>query len=570
MADNKEQIRERRSQIQKVLRSNWIGPHRSHICAINEFKHWQVSEVEALFALLPPLKDRKLSPHGPESRPPPRGNQRWKGLAMKTAMVGALDLVAVAVSPLAVFSKTARKTAREEILPQIVKINYDAIGSSFFVSSPMDMLREAAQSKMAVCVNSWGQFSIRSSGYAAISHVWGETMGLEFNDEKIMQDERGINYAHFNRIISQAAASSPCKWFWLDLLAVPQIVGNEDEVSMLRKLKTNVVNSLIDVYRNADTVIILDALTLQLSSDDLCDVAAIFSCGRWLTRMWTYQEIKLARKAHIVTKTGVIDFEQMVRALDTRKQQSEEASRHWHEIHLKFARLLPSDPRGVSLADVALCCSDRNAENDIDYARSLFALLNLQWDGTWDYDAAITHILKSRPQDAARIANLQGRRGLPPPYSWAPRYLARLTGMVIDGFVATENGLVGCWTTFPVKRVIRHGENKTDTKLIFHLELLSRQGKPFELWTELPYHWSDEIAHWVEQAVPAGTARLLCARVPENLLLDHHPVVMLMVVQGDGEENSWDGAFGTVVGTAEMNDPDCTELDGEKLEWLLS
>ena len=43
-----------------------------------------------------------------------------------------------------------------------------------------------------------------------------------------------------------------------------------------------------------------------------------------------------------------------------------------------------------------------------------------------------------------------------------------------------------------------------------------------------------------------------------------------MVIQGDGEENSWEGAFGTVVGTAEINDSDCTELDGEKLEWLLS
>lgn len=485
---------------------------------------------------------------------------------MKMTIIGVVDLLVAAVSPLALFSETMRK----EALPGLAKLNYDAIGSSFFISSPMDMLRQAAQAKMAVCVNTWGQFSIRSSGYAAISHVWFETMGLEFHDEKVKQDERGLNYMHFSRIISKAAASSTCKWFWLDLLAVPQIAGNEDEVSMLRELKTDVVNSLINVYRNADTVIILDALTLQLSSDDPCDVAAIFSCGRWLTRMWTYQEIKLARKALIVTKTGAVDFEQMVCALDARKKQSEEDSRHWHEIHLKFARLLPSDPRGVSLADVAFCCSDRKAHNDIDYVRSLFAILNLQWNVTWDYDAAITHIIKSRPQDAARIANLQGRRGLPPPYSWAPRYLARLTGVVMDGFVATESGLVGYWTTFVVQRVIRHGENETDTRIIIHMELLSGHGKPFELFAQLPYHWSDKIAQWVEQAVPTGTARLLCARVPENLLLDHDPVVMLMVVQGDSEERLWEGAFGTVVGTVEMEDPNCTELDGEKLKWLLA
>ena len=198
MADNKKQARERRSQIEKVLLDNWIGPHRSQICAINEFKHWQVSEVEALFTLLPPLKDRKLSPHGPESRPPPQGNQRWKDLAKKTAMIGFVDLLVVASTPLILLSKTARK----ETLPALIKLNYDAIGSSFFVSCPMDLLRKAAQDKMAVCVNPRGQFSIRSSGYAAISHVWAETMGLEFNDEKITQDERGINHALWPHHIS--------------------------------------------------------------------------------------------------------------------------------------------------------------------------------------------------------------------------------------------------------------------------------------------------------------------------------------------------------------------------------
>ncbi|KAG5979459.1 hypothetical protein E4U55_005151 [Claviceps digitariae] len=559
-SETKAQATERHSQIEKVLLDNWIGPHRALICAINEFKHWQVSEVEALFQLLPPLKDRKLSPHGPEFRNPPRGSQRWKELAMKSAMIGAVDVLAVAASPLALISKTVRR----EAMPQLVKFNYEAIGSSFFVKCPLDLLRQAGDVGMAVCVNRWGQFSIRGAGYAAISHVWVETMGFEFNDEKLEQDDRGINYAHFGRIISTAVKSSGYEWFWLDLLAVPQIGGDEKEASMLRDIKTNVINSLINVYRNADAVIILDSLTLQLESVDPCTVAAFLSCGRWLTRMWTYQEVKLARKAHIVTKTGTIDFQTMVEALESRKKQSDVEHRYWHEIHLKFARLLPSDPRGVSLADVAFCCSDRNTENNVDYARSVFALLNLQWTPGWDYEDAILHIIKSRPQDAARIANLQGRRGLPPPYSWAPRYLARLTGMIMDEFTATENGLQGCWTTFPVRRIIKHGPNTKETKLIFHMELLNRRGEPFEIWTELPHYWSDQLDNWLKKAVPSGTARLLCARVPENLLVHHHPVVMLMVVRGEAE------SLGTVVGTAEMNDLDVTELDGEKLHWILA
>jgi hypothetical protein len=560
MSETKAEVRERYLRIHQILRDNWIGPHRAHICSINDFKHWQPSEVEALFKLLPDIKERKLSPHGPIFRYPPTGTKHVKEFAMKIAMVGAIDAVAVTVSPLALISRTVRK----EWLPSIAKLNYDTIGSSVFVKCPLDLLRQAADSHLAVCVNQYGQFSVRGSGYAAISHVWAETMGLEFNDEKVEHDNRGLNHAHFNRIVSAAAASSNHEWFWLDLLAVPQIRGDEQDVDMLRELKTNVVSSLVHVYRNADMVIILDSLTLQLNTVDPCAVAAILTCGRWLTRMWTYQEIKLARKALIVTKAGALDFDEMVRSLDARKKQSEVDYKYWHEIHLKFMRLLPSDPRGVSLADVAFCCTDRNAENDIDYARSLFALLDLQWQTGWQYEDAIMHIIKSRPQQATRIAHLQGMRGLPPPYSWPPRYLARLTGKIINGYTATENGLVGYWTTFRLNRIIQHGEHKNGEKLIFHMELLNQRGETFEMWSELPHYWSDELGEWLQQATPSGTARLLCAEVPEDLHANRDPIVMLMVLQGGVE------SFGTVVGTAALNDDDVTDMDGEILQWLLA
>jgi hypothetical protein len=566
MPETKAEFRQRCLQIDQILRDNWIGAHRAHMCSGNEFKHWHPSHVEALFKLLPDIKERKLSPHGPQSRPPPTGNQHLKEFALKAAMVSLLDVGAVTLSPFALVSRTVRK----EWLPDIARTNFDVIGSSFFVRCPLALLRQAAAAGMAVCVNRYGLFSVRNSGYAAISHVWAETMGLQFNDEKIEHDERGINFAHFSRIVSATVTSSKHEWFWLDLLAVPQIRGDEDDVRMLRELKTNVVNSLIHVYRNADAVIILDSLTLQLDSMDLCAVAAVLSCGRWLTRMWTYQEVKLAKKALIVTKTGTLDFHDMVRGLDARTKQSELDYRYWHAIHVRFERLLPSDPRGVSLADVALCCTERNAENDIDYARSLFALLNLQWQTGWQYEDAILHIIKSRPQDATRIAHLQGMRGLPAPYSWAPRYLAHLTGRITDGYTAVEIGLAGYWYTFRLNKIIRHGEHTNETKLIFHMELLNRRGEPFEVWFELPHHWSDDLNQWLKEATPSGTARLLCSKVPEEFWtnnIPNFPVTMLMVLLTGGTE---DLRFGKVVGTADMNDDDVTELDGEVEHWLLS
>ena len=61
-------------------------------------------------------------------------------------------------------------------------------------------MQKTAAPGQALCVNRWGMFQMMSSGYAAISHVWAETMRLEYNDEKIEQDERGFNMHHFIRI----------------------------------------------------------------------------------------------------------------------------------------------------------------------------------------------------------------------------------------------------------------------------------------------------------------------------------------------------------------------------------
>src|SRR6202000_1958009 len=114
-----------------------------------------------------------------------------------------------------------------------------------------------------LCVNRWGSFQIMGTGYAAISHVWAETMGLEYNDEKTEQDDRGFNLHHFVRI-AEVAGKTGAKWFWFDLLAIPK--SGPDPAS--KELKTKVINSLRDVYANAECIIVLDSFSLQLNSTD--------------------------------------------------------------------------------------------------------------------------------------------------------------------------------------------------------------------------------------------------------------------------------------------------------------
>lgn len=275
-----------RERIREVLKDNWVGPQRSLLASLNEFRYWGSGQVSALFGLLPPKSDRKLYPLGPQFRSLPTGSKRWRDLGLKVAMVGAVDALALAGSP---FLLLASREDRAKAVNGIKQLNVETITSSFFVKASLDLMRQAGEQGKALCVNKWGQFRILDSGYATISHTWSETMGLEYNDEKSEQDERGFNMSHFSRVM-EVASRAGVEWVWFDLLAIPK--GSDDPTASMsvKQLKTLIINTLHNIYKNADVVLVLDALTLQLNSGNPLDAAALLACGLWLTRIWTYQE----------------------------------------------------------------------------------------------------------------------------------------------------------------------------------------------------------------------------------------------------------------------------------------
>lgn len=107
-------------------------------------------------------------------------------------------------------------------------------------------------------------------------------------------------------------------------------------------------------------MIIFDALVMQLKSADLIDVAACLLCGKWMTRIWTYQEICLAKRAMIITGNGVVEFMDMARWLRTlsgndgnfpegfgtdvgpldRADPARKSEDKYDKLYLTFARLL--------------------------------------------------------------------------------------------------------------------------------------------------------------------------------------------------------------------------------------
>lgn len=545
----------RHQEIEHLLIDNWVGAKRALLASLNEFRYWTVEEVEAVFAFLPLIEDRLLSPHGPHYRYAPIGLRRWGELAGKTALAGFASSAVVLASPFMASSSEGR-----EKLAGAFKANFDMVASSFFVKPYLELVQEAAKQGKALCCNKWGHFRILDSGYAAISHVWAETMGLEFNDEKIEQDTRGLDFVHYSRIMSQATRCG-FEWIWLDLLAIPKKSDDPTSLDFIRELKTSILNSLHHIYRSAEAVIIIDSMTLQLKSTNPLQTAAILCCGRWLTRIWTYQEIKLARKALIVTASGFVVFQTIV---DTLRQAEAIDHNRWDSLLGTLSRLMPNLDIGTSLADIAFSSQNRSSTNDIDYARGFFAVLGLTWKTGWTYEEAILEIMKSQPRHAARIANLSGMRGLPEPYSWAPRYLVQLEGVCRDGYEASAAGLLGFWYTINVERVMKHGPNSNKTKLICDLDVLDRDGFVVEIQTTLPHTWSERLTTWIDEAKPYGRAKLLCADDPSIGVDALH--VFLMVLQDLGDFSQVCDGNGVVAGTAVMNHG---EVEGTKLKWWL-
>ena len=65
---------------------------------------------------------------------------------------------------------------------------------------------------------------------------------------------------------------------------MPKVFDNITAVekAKTKELRTEVINSLRNVYMRANKVICLDRLLLRLHTGDIIDVAVILCLGRWI------------------------------------------------------------------------------------------------------------------------------------------------------------------------------------------------------------------------------------------------------------------------------------------------
>lgn len=232
-------------------------------------------------------------------------------------------------------------------------------------------------------------------------------------------------------------------------------------------LTIDVINTLPFIYSRADAVIIVDALVLQLRSEDLTDIAVALICGQWATRVWTFQEIKLARRALLVTATGSCDYSDIVRHLATLADAQPD---RYRRMYLRLATLENNEERGLSIPDIVMACGNRRSGYDIDYARAFFPVLGLKWEYGMTREEGIQVIYRSQKQHAPRIACFYGAPRMKINLAWAPSYFHGLEGVITDSLEWDDRGIRGEFHVVRIVSILKKFPHSRRTAFDFELD----------------------------------------------------------------------------------------------------
>jgi len=414
----------KKKKVQETLLQHGIAQKTAQAVASVELRNWSPEQLSTIF--------RKVTNHGPDRR------------SFEVDPPGPLSIIA-----------NLELREQEEL---------------HWLKPPPEIMKDSAQKGLALCVNAAGKWALLSDGYFAISHVWEEGIQADPNN-------RGMPLSHIQQII-QRIQQTGAEWIWLDGLAIPG--ANRTLNAAEERLKIAIINNLGNIYQRAKAVIIFDAIVMRLQSNDFLDVAVCLLCGKWMTRVWTYQEITLAKRALVVTGNGFVEFQDMVRRLRAfsgldkdlpeifgssdspldQVSEGEKSSDKYKELYLTFGRLLLSDGKRPSLTQLAFSCRNRKTGNDIDYARAFFPVLRLVWHSRLTREEGMELIYNEQKWYAKHLLLMPGSPRSSYRPGWAPSYLTRLEGRPIRlddplGDIEWEiRGLKKNWYSYKVREIL--------------------------------------------------------------------------------------------------------------------
>ena len=328
-----------------------------------------------------------------------------------------------------------------------------------FISPPRHMMEQSIKEGAALCINAKGQWSLRTSGYVTLSHVWAEGIQRDASHDGLMKSKLALIFD----VLGKAGVNT--EWIWTDVLAIP---GGTAATTTLadEMLRINVINLMPIIYSKAETVIIFDALLLQLHPESPLDVAMALVCGKWATRVWTFQEIKLADKALVITAKGAYLFGDISEYLG--RQVVTDSSR-FYKLHQWFRLLQKSEEVRLTIPDLVFACRTRSSGVDIDYARAFFPTLNLTWEHGMTREEGMQRIFQSQQMHSTRIVTFFGAPRLRLNPGWAPSSFAGLEGTITNPLSWERRGLRAEWYAARIKEVM-HTFSKYG-KFVFNVKI---------------------------------------------------------------------------------------------------
>lgn len=334
-----------------------------------------------------------------------------------------------------------------------------AVNDVKWISPSRTMMQRSVQEQAALCVNAKAEWSLRISDYVALSHVWIEGLQRDNTRNGLASDKFSAIFALLHE--RQIAA----EWIWADVLVLPgrhpTAASSADEM-----LTIDIINTLPLIYSRASAVLILDALVLQLHSETLTDIAVALVCGRWATRVWTFQEIKLAERALVVTAIGTRQYSDIV---DHIHSLAEVQPDRYRTMYIRLAVAQKNPGIETSIPDIVMACGTRRSGQDIDYARAFFPVLGLKWEYGMTREEGMQMIYRSQKHHAPRIACFYGAPRMKINLAWAPSYFHGLEGVITDGLEWDERGIRGEWYVLRLVKILKKFPHSRRTA--FDLEL---------------------------------------------------------------------------------------------------
>ncbi|EFQ34204.1 monocarboxylate transporter [Colletotrichum graminicola M1.001] len=408
-----------RLRLQEMLQRHGIGSRRAMITSNRELSRWEVADVEAVLHQVG-LRGHDYNPCGREFN-----QYRGLGLGSKVFMYSCIGGGFALAIPILIVHSTIRlfkqhtfavfrQTWNEYGLSNLLALGFDF---DRYIKAPLNLVQQSVDQKAALCVNADGNFKVLHDGYSVMSHVWEETMGWNnpegFGKVDLSLRKKGIHKAHFRKFFDRCGVM----WLWMDVLAMPEVLEDmsPQQQSETKALRVGVINNLNSIYRNADKVVVLDSLVLQLKTGSLVDVAVVLCLGRWITRMWTLAEARLGRRVLIKTEDGETDLDEVIALLEG--DMLGPSPRYDGLAKTLSAKRgnIPLRTR-YDLADLTAAYKFGQTGEAIDNVRSVYPLLDLKWEVGWDERQAVLNLKETLPAESDALSTFCTDRGLPDPF----------------------------------------------------------------------------------------------------------------------------------------------------------